>query len=56
MFQLVADIPTPILAEILGLGRNTAVRWCRFMGAGLAGLDYANGVRVDSQVSSSCFG
>ena len=27
MFQLAANIPTPILAELLGLGTNTAVRW-----------------------------
>lgn len=27
MFQLAAEIPTPILADILGLGTNTAVRW-----------------------------
>jgi hypothetical protein len=27
MFQLAAEIPTPVLAEILGLGANTAVRW-----------------------------
>lgn len=27
MFQLAAGMPTPILAEILGLGTNTAVRW-----------------------------
>lgn len=27
MFQLASEIPTPVLAEILGLGTNTAVRW-----------------------------
>ena len=27
MFGLAAEIPTPILADILGLGTNTAVRW-----------------------------
>jgi hypothetical protein len=27
MFQLAAEIPTPVLADILGLGRNTAARW-----------------------------
>ena len=27
MFQLASEIPTPILAEILGLATNTAVRW-----------------------------
>lgn len=27
MYQLAAEIPTPILAEMLGLHRNTAVRW-----------------------------
>jgi len=27
MFQLAANIPTPVLAELLGLGANTAVRW-----------------------------
>ena len=27
MFQLASEIPTPILAEILGLATNTSVRW-----------------------------
>jgi hypothetical protein len=27
MFQLAAEMPTPILAEILGLANNTAARW-----------------------------
>ena len=27
MYHLAAEIPTPILAELLGLGTNTAVRW-----------------------------
>lgn len=36
MFQLAANIPTPILAELLGLGTNTAVRW-----ASLAARDWS---------------
>jgi len=36
MFQLAGEIPTPILAEILGLGANTAVRW-----AALAARDWS---------------
>ena len=27
MFGLAAEIPTPILSDILGLGTTTAVRW-----------------------------
>ena len=27
MFQLASEIPTPVLAEILGLATNTSVRW-----------------------------
>jgi hypothetical protein len=27
MFQLAGEIPTPVLAELLGLNNNTAVRW-----------------------------
>lgn len=27
MFQLAAEIPTPLLADLLGLGQTTAVRW-----------------------------
>jgi hypothetical protein len=37
MFGLAAEIPTPILADILGLGKNTAVRW-----ANLASRDWGH--------------
>ena len=36
MFQLAGEIPTPILAGILGLGTHTAVRW-----AALAARDWS---------------
>ena len=36
MFQLAAEIPTPILAELLGLATNTATRW-----AALAARDWS---------------
>lgn len=36
MYQLAAEIPTPILAEMLGLNPNTAVRW-----AALAACDWS---------------
>jgi hypothetical protein len=36
MFQLAGQIPTPVLASILGLGDNTAVRW-----AALAARDWS---------------
>jgi hypothetical protein len=36
MFQLAAEIPTPILADILGLAANTATRW-----AALAARDWS---------------
>lgn len=36
MFQLAGEIPTPILAEILGLSAHTAVRW-----AALAARDWS---------------
>ena len=36
MFQLAAEIPTPILADILGLAPNTATRW-----AALAARDWS---------------
>ena len=35
MFQLASQIPTPILAEILGVAPKTAVRW-----AALAARDW----------------
>jgi hypothetical protein len=37
MFGLAAESPTPILADILGLGTNTAVRW-----ATLASRDWSH--------------
>ena len=36
MFQLAGEIPTPVLAELLGLGTNTATRW-----AALASRDWS---------------
>lgn len=36
MFQLAGQIPTPVLASILGLGDNTAIRW-----AALAARDWS---------------
>jgi hypothetical protein len=36
MFQLAAEIPTPILADLLGLTPNTATRW-----AALAARDWS---------------
>jgi len=37
LFQLAGEIPTPVLAELLGLGTNTATRW-----AALAARDWSH--------------
>jgi hypothetical protein len=47
MFQLAGEIPTPILADILGLAANTAVRW-----ATLAARDWSQYAALRSQTNS----
>ena len=44
MFQLAGEIPTPILAEILGLSAHTAVRW-----AALAARDWSQYTAIRHQ-------
>ncbi|MHB1534818.1 MAG: hypothetical protein ACYC1D_09450 [Acidimicrobiales bacterium] len=41
LFQLAGEIPTPVLAELLGLGTNTATRW-----AALASRDWSHYVAL----------
>ncbi len=50
MFQLAGQIPTPVLADILGLGDTTALRW-----ASLAARDWSHyaALRRDAELASA---